>query len=147
MRRTLIGLAAAGLLLVTGCSDSDDESGGDAASGGGSSEDFCGDFQALDDRFSEDPEAVSDPEQVIEALEDLEPPDEIADDYATVLDVSRQTAEIDLEDPEAMEEAQQLSEDAAGAQERVSIYLADECGIEPAGSDDDSGSTEGSVEE
>jgi hypothetical protein len=150
MRRTLIGLAAAGLLLVTGCSDSDDESGsdnGDAAdesggdesggdeSGGGDASGFCADFQELDDQFSADPEAAADPNAVIEALEGLDPPEEIADDYATILEVSRQTADLDPEDPEAIEEAQALSEDAAEAQERVSTYLADECGIDPGGSE------------
>ncbi len=141
MRRTLIGLAAAGLLLVTGCSDSDDdtastggESGGES-SGGGTTEEFCTEFQALDDQFSENPEAASDPDQVIAALEGLDPPEEIADDFETVLEVSRQTAEVDIEDPDAVAEAQELGASAAEANQRVSTFLQDECGIESGSGD------------
>ena len=130
MRRTLIGLAAAGLLAVTGCSDSDNESGGEAASGGGSAADFCDDFQALDDRFNEDPEAAADAEQVLDGLESLDPPAEIEDAYQTVIDASRRTNELDLEDPEAVEEMQQLSQDAAEAEAEVTTFLQDECGID-----------------
>ncbi len=130
MRRTLIGLAAAGLLAVTGCSDSDSGGGDAASSGGGSTEEFCADFQALDDRFSEDPEAANDTDAVLEALEELDPPEEIADDFQTVVDVTRQTADVDVEDPEALAEAQELSENAAEANERVGTFLDDECGVD-----------------
>lgn len=130
MRRTLIGLAAAGLLAVTGCSDSDNENGGEAASGGGSGTDFCEDFEALDNRFAEDPEAAADPEQVLDGLEGLDPPAEIADAYQKVIDASRQSNDLDPEDPEALEEMQQLSEDAAEAEAEVTTFLADECGID-----------------
>lgn len=130
MRRTLIGLAAAGLLAVTGCSDSDNESGGEAASGGGSAADFCDDFEALNDAFTEDPDAAADPERVLEGLEGLDPPEEIADAYRTVLDASRQTNALDPEDPGALEEMQQLSEDAAEANADVTAFLDEECGID-----------------
>jgi len=144
MRRTLIGLVAAGLLFA-GCSDSDDDGGGggDEASGG-DSDSFCSDFQALEDQFAEDPEAGAVQDTIREALEELDPPDEIADDFEQVLEVFRQTADVDLEDPEAQADAQELAEGAAEAQERVSTYLEDECGIEPGGS---GGEGEGSTEE
>jgi hypothetical protein len=130
MRRTLIGLAAAGLLAVTGCSDSENEDGGEAASGGGSAEEFCGDFEALNDRFAEDPEAAADAGQVLDGLESLDPPEEIADAYQKVIDVSRQTSELDVEDPEAVEEMQQLSEEAADAEAEVTTFLREECEID-----------------
>ena len=144
MRRTLIGLAAAGLLAVTGCSDSDDETGGEAASGGGSAADFCDDFQALDDRLTEDPEAAADPEQVLDGFASLDPPEEIADAYQTVIDAGRQTTALAPDDPGAAEEMQQLEEDTAEANAEVTTFLDEECGIDvgaPAGSDD------GTVEE
>ncbi len=143
MRRTLIGLAAAGLLAVTGCSDSENEDGGAAASGGGSAEDFCGDFEALNDRFAEDPEAASDAEQVLDGLESLDPPDEIADAYQKVIDVSRQSSEVDFEDPAAVEEMQALGEEAADAEAEVTAFLTDECGIDlGAPAEGDGGTTE-----
>ena len=149
MRRTLIALAAAGLLVVTGCSDSDsgdpsgdedaaeeatandessDESGGE--SGGDVPEGFCSDFQSLNDQFAEDPEAAADPEAVATALESLDPPDEIAEDFATLIEVSRSTADIDVNDPEAVAEIQA---EAGEAQARVATYLTDECNISPTG--------------
>lgn len=150
MRRILIALAAAGLLVVSGCSDSDsgdpnaeddtsDENAESAESDDGEEgsgdvpDGFCADFQALNDQFAEDPEAASDPEAVISALESLEPPDEIAEDFAALVEVSRGTAEIDMNDPEAVAEAQALSESAGEAQARVSAYLEDECNISPTG--------------
>ena len=148
MRRILIGLAAAGLLLVTGCSDSDDDTGstggesGGESSGGGTTEEFCTEFQALDDQFSQDPEAASDPAQVIEALEGLDPPEEIADDFETVLEVSRQTADVDIEDPDAVAEAQELGESATEANERVSTFLQEECGIESGSGSEDTSTSE-----
>ncbi|MDD9372041.1 MAG: hypothetical protein PV358_18110, partial [Acidimicrobiales bacterium] len=137
MRRTLIALAAAGLLVVTGCSDSDsgdpsgdedaaeettanDESGDE--SGDDIPEGFCSDFQSLNDQFSEDPEASADPEAVATALESLDPPDEIAEDFATLIEVSRSTADIDPNDPEAVAE---LQAEAGEAQARVASYLTD----------------------
>lgn len=137
MRRTLIALVSAGLLAASGCSDSDagdpNADGDDSNAAAGSAESFCADFQALDDRFAEDPEAASDPEVVLQALEDLDPPDEIADDFETMVDVSRSTADIDQSDPEAMADAQAEIESATEAQERVSAYLDEECGISPGG--------------
>ena len=62
---------------------------------------------------------------MVDALDELDPPDEIADDYATVIDAGRRLADLDPNDPAAVEEAQQLSEEAAAAQERVSELLDD----------------------
>jgi hypothetical protein len=125
MRRILIGLLAViGLVGFTAaCSDSDDESstsGGGGGGGGDSAEAFCDDIQALDDRFSEDTEAANDPDQVLEALESLDPPEEIADDFQTVLDANRQA----IDDPESTEGL----EEAAEAQVRVSTFIQEECG-------------------
>ena len=123
MRRILIGLLAViGLVGFTAaCSDSDNESSTSGGGGGGdSAEAFCDDIQALDDRFSEDTEAANDPDQVLEALESLDPPEEIADDFQTVLDANRQA----IDDPESTEGL----EEAAEAQVRVSNFIQEECG-------------------
>lgn len=128
MRRVLIALAGAGLLAVTACSDSD--SGGENAAGG-STEQFCADFEELEERYADDPEADAD--AIIGDLEGLEPPDEIADDFQQIIDVSRETADVDFNDPDAVAEAQETSQQAAGAQERVGQFLQDECDIDPSG--------------
>jgi hypothetical protein len=142
MRRTLIGLAAAGLLVFTGCSDSDsgggDSAGDDSAggdSGGSETESFCAEFQELDERFSEDAEAAADVEQVLGALESLDPPEEIAEDFDLVVEVARQSAEVDTEDDEAMAELETLSEEASEAEQRVSEFIEEECDL---GTDDTS---------
>jgi hypothetical protein len=137
MRRTLTALAAAGLLAVTGCSDSDSggsdaASGDDAPSGGDSTEEFCTEFQELGDRFNEDPEAAADMAQVIEALESLDPPEEIAEDFQLVIDVAQQSADVDPDDEEAVEDLESLSEEAGGAQERVGSFIDEECGTDIA---------------
>ena len=124
MRRTIIGLAVAGVLAAAGCSDSD--VGGEAA--GQSGDTFCADFEALDERFRDDEEAAS--EDVVAALEGLEPPDEIADDFAVVVESARGLSELDPSDPEAAQQAQELADDAAESQGRLSTYLEDECEID-----------------
>jgi hypothetical protein len=130
MRRTIIGLILAGALALAGCSDSEGDVGGDAAAGTGSTDDFCSDFEELDQRFDDDPDAAADTAAVVDALDELDPPDEIADDYATVIDTGRRLADLDPNDPAAVEEAQQLSEEAVAAQGRVSEFLGSECGID-----------------
>jgi hypothetical protein len=141
MRRTIIGLTLAGALALAGCSDSEGDVGGDAAGGSGSTDDFCSDFEELDQRFDDDPEAAADTAAVVDALDELDPPDEIADDYATVIDAGRRLADLDPNDPAAVEEAQQQSQEAAAAQGRVSEFLETECEIDltPSGSGDTSG--------
>jgi hypothetical protein len=87
MRRTLIGLVVAGAILVAGCGGDDDDDGGDSnASGSGDSatESFCEQFAAYDRQFNEDPEASE--EEVIDAIRSLDPPEEIQDDFDTLLD-------------------------------------------------------------
>lgn len=136
MRRTIIGLTLAGALAVAGCSDSD--AGGESA-GSGSSETFCADFEELNDRFTEDPAAAGDIDQVVESLESLTPPETIAADFDTVVDAARRLSELDPEDPAAAAEAQQLNDDAAAAQGRVSDYLQTECNLDTGTSGAESG--------
>lgn len=132
MRRTIIGLTiAVGLALAVGCTDSEDGVGGEAA-GANSSDAFCAEFAALDERFSSDPEAASDPDAVVEALEELDPPDEISDDLDAVRDAARGLADLDPSDPEAAEQAQELNDEAADAQGRVSDYIDENCELDEA---------------
>ena len=136
MRRTIIGLTIAGAVALVGCSDSEDGVGGEAA-GSGSTDAFCAEFASLDERFSSDPEAAADPNAVVEALEQLDPPAEIADDFETVLDAARSLAELDPSDPDAADEAQALNDEAADAQGRVSDYLDANCDLDVSTSEGD----------
>ena len=102
---------------------------------------YAADFEALNDRFNEDPEAAADAGEVLDGLESLDPPEEIADAYEKVIDVSRQTSELDVEDPAAVEEMQQLSEEAAEAEAEVTTFLTDECEIDLGGPAEAEGGT------
>lgn len=127
MRRSIIGLTVFGALAVVGCSDS--EVGGESVAAG-SSDDFCAEFEELDERFSADPEAADDVSAVADALDGLNPPDEIADDFDVVVEATRELAELDPDDPDAAERAQELGQEAAAAQDRLSEYLESECGVD-----------------
>jgi hypothetical protein len=126
MRRTLIGLVAAGAVVVAGgCSDADDDS-ASSDSGGGSGE-FCDTFEQLvADASSED----SDPDAARETLENLEPPSEIEAEWNQYLPVVLRAEDVDTSDPEAVAQFQAEQSEAAPAGQAVNQYLAEDCGIE-----------------
>ena len=124
MGRFVAGLAVVGLLMAAGC-------GGDDG-GGASSEEieqFCDGFNEINDKFS-DINPVADPEALQEALDmlrDLEPPDEIADDYDTVLNGFEALAEIDITDPSAVEKVRADLPRAEEAFNTVGDFVDKEC--------------------
>ena len=142
MRRTMIGLGVA-VLVAFGCSDSDGggeatqagESNGESGGSGGSTEQFCEDFQALNEQFANDAEAANDPAVVLAALEDLDPPEAVADDFQRLIEVSRVQAELDVEDQEAVEEFEAMVDESAEAQERFSRFVDEECAVDDEGDD------------
>ena len=144
MRRTLMSLAACGVLAVAGCSDSDNDTGGDDAStadsgsesGGGSVEDFCTEFNALNEQFS-DAEAAEDDAAVLDALRSLDPPDEIRDDFELIVEATEAFNEVDREDTDAIADIRAEFEDrgAVEASGNVETFLSDNC---DTGSDDTS---------
>ena len=118
-RRLLAGLAAPALALaLAACGD--DESAG--------SESFCDAAREIEDRFS-DFEFTSDEEfeELMAAIDELEPPAEIADDWETVMGSFERFAEFDPSDPESFDESAFEEMEAAG--ERVDEYMREECGI------------------
>jgi clumping factor A len=142
MRRTLMSLAACGVLAVAGCSDSDndtasdDDSGSGSETGGGSVEEFCTEFNALDEQFS-DPEAAEDDDAVLDALRSLDPPDEIRDDFQLIVEATEAFSEVDPEDTDALADIQTEFEDrgAVEASGNVETFITDNC---DTGSDDTS---------
>ena len=122
MGRLVAGLAVVGLLMTAGCGDDD--------GGGASSEEierFCDGFNEVNDEFAND-NPVADPEALDEALDmlrDLEPPEEIADEFTAVLDGFEALSEIDITDPEAVSQVQEdLPDEAFDA---VGQFVEDEC--------------------
>ena len=130
MRRTLVGLAAAGALLVAGCGGDDDDSGTTAGGGDGDTEDFCEQFLAYDEEFSENDEASE--EEVIDAIRSLDPPEEIRQDFDTLLDGLDELASIDTSDPEAAAGLQEQMAEYTRASQNIQQFVDRECG----GSDD-----------
>jgi hypothetical protein len=138
MRRTLIGLMAAGALLVAGCGGDDGETtSADGGDGGGgenaSASDFCAQFQGYDEQFNQNPDASE--EEVVEAIRSLNPPEEIADDYETLLQGLDALMGVDPSDPEAAAAAQEEMAQYQQASENIQAYVDENC---EGGSTDDS---------
>jgi hypothetical protein len=164
MRRSLTmcrnGVAvAASLVLLTACSGSDD--GGDSTSADSTSSSsessaggdvdadtarFCAEAASIQDSVGD---TLSDPtqqgslaeamQQAADAIRGIDPPEEIAADWATLADGADQIAavfaDLDPNDPAALEELQTqlggLTAELEGASANIEAYLADECGITP----------------
>jgi clumping factor A len=149
MRRTLMSLAACGVLAVAGCSDSDndtdtasdDDSGSGSETGGGTVEEFCTEFNALDEQFS-DPEAAEDDDAVLDALRSLDPPDEIRDDFQLIVEATEAFSKVDPEDTDALADVQTEFEDrgAVEASGNVETFITDNCdtGTDDTSTDDTS---------
>lgn len=122
MRATLVGVVALGLVVVA-CGDD-----GDAQSP--ATQAFCDSFEALDEEFGNvdptgDAEAFA---RAVEALRDIEPPQEIADDYDLVVEGFEALSKIDLTDPDAVADFQERYEGAEDAFTTVERFVTEECG-------------------
>ena len=138
MRRTLIGLVAAGALLVAGCGGDDGETSTDDSGDSGenaSASDFCAQFQGYDEQFNQNPDASE--EEVVEAIRSLNPPEEIADDYETLLQGLDALVGVDPSDPEAAAAAQEEMAQYQQASENIQAYVDENC--EGGSTDDTSG--------
>ena len=103
MRPSLIAGAVAGAVLLAAC-------------GGGSSsadvEDFCSEYKEVEDQLAQldnsDPDAV---DALFDRIDDLDPPDEIKDDFRAMTEFNRMvysaSQDVDLDDPDAAAEFQQ----------------------------------------
>lgn len=137
--RKIFGATAASALLLTlaACGDDDDDAagtdtaaaanddgdddGGDSSGGG----DFCADAQQLFEAAD-----TIDEDEAIEAIRQLDPPDEIADDWTTMVAILDELASADPSDPDAAEAQAEALEGAQEASENVTEYLQGECGID-----------------
>jgi hypothetical protein len=161
MRSTLTacrnGLAVtAAAVLLTACGGSGDD---EASSSASSSEttsasessadaadsQFCTEAAAIQERVGSTFNDQSDPTglpqaltQAAEEVRQVEPPAEIASDWAALADgidqIAAAIASLDFNDPNAAATFEQqvapLQQELAGASANVSSYLQDECGLE-----------------
>jgi hypothetical protein len=123
MRRLVAGVAVVGLLAAAGCGGDDDDS-----TSSESIEEFCDGFNEVNEQFSNID--VTDPgelENALDMLRDLDPPEEIADEYQTVLDGFQRLSEIDITDQDEVAEVQEDLPDAEEAFNTVGQFVEDEC--------------------
>jgi hypothetical protein len=123
MRRLVAGVAVVVLLMAAGCGGDDDDS-----TSSESIEEFCDGFNEVNERFSNinvtDPDAL---ENALAMLRDLDPPEEIADEYQTVLDGFQRLSDIDITDQNEVAEVQEDLPDAEEAFNTVGQFVEDEC--------------------
>jgi hypothetical protein len=142
MRRTVISLVVVGALVFAGCSDSDNDpesesdetsAADDSGEGGGEAagSEFCTTFEELINGG----QSVEDSE-VLEQIQSIEPPEEIADDYETFVEFVELNTNIDPSDSSAVEDMQARQEEFTNASTSVETYVRDECGIDTTGGSD-----------
>jgi hypothetical protein len=151
--RTGVAAAAAGVLL-TACSGSGDDESSSAPSASASpsssssssaGSDFCTEAAAIQERVSSTLGEQADLTRLPQALQqaaaeirEVEPPQEIAADWATFADGIEQIAvaiaKVDVDDPNASETFQRevapLQQQLVPASTNVSAYLREECGLD-----------------
>ena len=130
MRRTAIGLAAAAVLVLAACGgDDDDDASGDNGSSGSGGQ-FCEEFTEL---TQQGPAAGSDPASVIEAMRELSPPEEIAEDFELTIEGAELQAQMASggaePDPELVAQFQENQEAFTQANQTIQEYISTECGI------------------
>jgi hypothetical protein len=122
MRRFVAGVAVVGLLMAAGCGGDDDSTSSEAI------DEFCDGFNEVNEQFSNinvtDPGALDD---ALDMLRDLDPPEQIADEYEKVLEGFEKLSEIDITDRNAVAEVQEDLPDAEEAFNTVGEFVEDEC--------------------
>jgi hypothetical protein len=129
MRPSLIAGAVAAALVIAACG---------GGGGSGDVEAFCSEYKQVEQELAQlddsDPDAV---DAVFDRIDDLDPPDEIKDEFRAMIEFNRTVytagQEVDLDDPEAADRLQQeVTERAADLDEvsrKVNDYLLENCDI------------------
>ncbi len=152
-RAGLAALLATGVLLLGACGGDDDDAGDDSTEeeAGESSANETGDTSipapsvdpdapAADSDFcqgamaaitaSVNPNGGEEGDASLEAAENLDAPEEIAEAWTNVLSTSQEMADLDYTDPEASAQAQAAYEEIADDQAQIITYLQEDCGID-----------------
>lgn len=133
--RSFVVLASLGTgVLLVGCGG-DDSGSGSGGSGGGdavSIEEFCDKISALESAV--EPDDMASAVAVIADLADSAPTDELKDALETMLPVLEGMAEIDENDPDAMNELMTLmmDPDVMEASAVMEAFGDEECGFTPS---------------
>ena len=121
-RLIFLPLLLTALVAVGGCGGDDESAGGGTGSGSETSTaDFCGDVKRILDANSNEqgePTDVNAFGKAIDQLQKLQPPDEIAADYNTVMDA------YDAKKPEDIDQAK-----VQAAGKRLSPWLEKNCKV------------------
>jgi hypothetical protein len=132
----LVALATILVLAAVSCGD-DSGGGGGGGGGGGDAEAFCDRLQELDD---EDTLDLNDADSFA-ALEQLadEAPDDIDNEFDTLIDAAHELEDLDEDDPDSFERAFEiiLNPSVLDALNEFGDFARDECGIEVPGTDVD----------
>lgn len=139
MRRTVIGLAAAAVFVLAACGGDDDSSGDD--NGGSESNEagseasspeaarFCDEFMEL----TQQGPAGASPDALVDAMRDLHPPEEIADDFALTIEGTELQAQMGAggaePDPELQAQFQEREQEYQEANMNIQEFLSSECQI------------------
>ena len=122
MRRFVAGVAVVGLLMAAGCGGDDDSTSSEAI------DEFCDGFNEVNEQFSNiNVTAPGALDNALDMLRDLDPPEEIADEYEKVLEGFEKLSEIDITDRNAVAEVQADLPDAEEAFNTVGEFVEDEC--------------------
>jgi hypothetical protein len=125
LARGALGLALVPVLALTAAACGDDDDTGTAAS-------FCDQAGELTERIGELEDPSSDEfDEAIADLRDIDPPEEIADDWDRAIEAFEAIAGLDSEDVDEDALAQFDDPEFAAAGDRVDEYLAEECGVSP----------------
>jgi hypothetical protein len=156
MRRTVIGLAAAAVLTLAACGGDDDDSsgddnggsetpeaGGEASPSSPEAERFCNELMEL---TQQGPAGGSSPDAMVEAMRDLHPPEEIADDFALTIEGTEMQTQMGAggsePDPELQARFEERSEEFQEANMNIQEFLASECQLGTPPPSDSSTTTE-----
>jgi hypothetical protein len=129
MRPSLIAGAVAAALVIAACG---------GGGGSGDVEAFCSEYKQVEEELAQlddsDPDAV---EAVFDRIDDLDPPDEIKDEFRRMTEFNRTvyaaSEDIDLNDPDAaaqlQEEFTEQAEELDEVSDEVNDYLSENCDV------------------
>jgi hypothetical protein len=107
---------------------------GGGGGGGGSAETFCAEFAPVNDRADEvfasaapDPTEVED---LVDEMDELDPPDEIAEDFDLVREAFGLLIEAYGGDTGATAELEERTEEFDAADERIEPFMRDTCDLD-----------------
>lgn len=126
-----VALTVAVLTAAAACGNDDSD---DGAAAGGEVAAFCEAFAEINEEgeaaFEEGQPDADELRALVDRVRNLDPPDEIADDLATVTEAQALFAEALDGDADAQGELESRIDELEAADERLEPFLRDECGLE-----------------